>query len=50
MIRLAMSAPQLRRKGGEKTYPSEALHDPDGNEFAPAKEEEGEDLPLRGPA
>ncbi len=44
MIRMAMSAPQLRKKrgGGEKTYPSEALHDPDGNECAPGKERWGE--------
>ncbi len=35
-----MSAPQLRKKG-EKTYPSETLHDSDGDEYAPAKEEGG---------
>ncbi len=30
-----------RPRGGEKTYPFEDLHDPDGDECAPAKEEGG---------
>jgi hypothetical protein len=45
MIRMAMSAAKSRFV---KTYPSEALHDPDGNGCAPAKEEGGRRLtPLR---